>query len=94
MSDIIPIGKYRGQPVKTFAADRAYCDWLISQAWPFAAGLPSSSTSSPPPAPPSTKVRAIFAASGFAVLTLADIARSGGQGAPHSPAVSHDGSCT
>jgi hypothetical protein len=26
-------GEYRGQPIETLAADRGYCDWLMSQAW-------------------------------------------------------------
>jgi hypothetical protein len=33
MSDIVPFGKYRGQPVEALAADRDYCDWLMAQAW-------------------------------------------------------------
>jgi hypothetical protein len=33
MSDIVPFGKYRGQPVEALAADRDYCDWLMAQNW-------------------------------------------------------------
>jgi hypothetical protein len=30
VSNIVPFGKYRGQPVEALAADRDYCDWLVS----------------------------------------------------------------
>jgi hypothetical protein len=33
MSEIVPFGKYRGQPIEALAADRGYCDWLMSQTW-------------------------------------------------------------
>jgi hypothetical protein len=33
MTNIVPFGKYRGQPVEALAADRDYCDWLMGQAW-------------------------------------------------------------
>ena len=33
MADIVPFGKYRGQPIDVLAADSGYCDWLIAQAW-------------------------------------------------------------
>ena len=33
MSNIVPFGKYKGQPVEVLAGDRAYCDWLTGQAW-------------------------------------------------------------
>jgi len=26
MSNIVPFGKYRGQPIEALAADHAYCD--------------------------------------------------------------------
>jgi len=32
MTNIVPFGKYKGQPVDVLAADHAYCDWLTSQA--------------------------------------------------------------
>lgn len=31
--DIVPIGKYKGQPVEILLADRSYCDWLLAQGW-------------------------------------------------------------
>lgn len=31
--NVVPFGKYRGQPVESMAADRAYCDWLMAQGW-------------------------------------------------------------
>lgn len=33
MPDIVPFGKYRGQPVEVLAADRDYTDWLMAQPW-------------------------------------------------------------
>jgi uncharacterized protein (DUF3820 family) len=33
MSNIVPFGKYKGQPAETMAADRQYCEWLLSQPW-------------------------------------------------------------
>jgi len=32
-TQIIPFGKYKGRPVESLAADREYCEWLISQEW-------------------------------------------------------------
>ncbi len=32
-NEIVPFGKYRGQPVAALAGDRAYLDWLMGQAW-------------------------------------------------------------
>lgn len=29
--EIVPFGKYKGQPVEVLANDRGYCDWLMSQ---------------------------------------------------------------
>lgn len=31
--DVVPFGKYKGQPVETLAADRDYCEWLTAQPW-------------------------------------------------------------
>jgi hypothetical protein len=31
--EIVPFGKYKGQPVETLAADPDYCEWLIAQPW-------------------------------------------------------------
>jgi hypothetical protein len=33
VSNIVPFGKYKGQPVEVLAADHAYCDWLTGQSW-------------------------------------------------------------
>jgi len=33
MTDLVPFGKYRGQPVEVLAADRDYTDWLMAQPW-------------------------------------------------------------
>jgi len=30
---IVPIGKYKGQPVETLLADRDYVEWLLGQSW-------------------------------------------------------------
>jgi|ERR1700722_2798395 len=32
-SEIVPFGKYRGQPVEALAQDRQYVDWLTAQPW-------------------------------------------------------------
>lgn len=32
-TDLIPFGKYKGQPLEVIASDRGYCDWLLAQAW-------------------------------------------------------------
>jgi hypothetical protein len=32
-SNLVPFGKYKGQPVELLAADRDYCDWLVAQPW-------------------------------------------------------------
>lgn len=32
-SVIVPFGKYKGRPVESLSADRAYCDWLVNQEW-------------------------------------------------------------
>lgn len=29
--EVVPFGKYKGQPVEVLANDRGYCDWLMSQ---------------------------------------------------------------
>lgn len=31
--EVIPFGKYKGQPVEVLSADRGYTDWLMGQAW-------------------------------------------------------------
>lgn len=31
--DIVPFGKYKGQPVESLAQDREYCEWLGGQEW-------------------------------------------------------------
>lgn len=33
MSNLVPFGKYRGQPVEIMQADRKYCEWLSAQPW-------------------------------------------------------------
>lgn len=33
MSDIIPFGKYKGQPVEVLMQDRSYLEWLSGQDW-------------------------------------------------------------
>lgn len=33
MSNIVPFGKYKGQPVEVMADDREYCEWLLAQPW-------------------------------------------------------------
>lgn len=32
-AEIVPFGKYKGQPVTALAADSDYCEWLMSQPW-------------------------------------------------------------
>ena len=32
-TNVVPIGKYKGQPVEVLAGDRDYCDWLAAQPW-------------------------------------------------------------
>jgi hypothetical protein len=41
--EVVPFGKYKGQPVEVLAADRDYCDWLTAQVW-FAQRFPSLHT--------------------------------------------------
>jgi len=31
--DIVPFGKYKGQPVEALQGDPAYADWLAAQPW-------------------------------------------------------------
>lgn len=31
--ELIPFGKYKGQPLATMASDRDYCEWLLQQSW-------------------------------------------------------------
>lgn len=31
--EVVPFGKYKGQPAEAMIADRQYCDWLVSQDW-------------------------------------------------------------
>jgi hypothetical protein len=31
--EVIPFGKYKGQPVEVLASDRDYCNWLMAQTW-------------------------------------------------------------
>jgi hypothetical protein len=31
--NIVPFGKYKGQPLAAMMADRQYCEWLASQGW-------------------------------------------------------------
>jgi len=33
MSNIIPFGKYKGQPIEAVAEDRSYVEWLTAQPW-------------------------------------------------------------
>ncbi len=33
MADLVPFGKYKGQPVEALRADQAYADWLVAQDW-------------------------------------------------------------
>lgn len=42
-TDIVPFGKYKGQPIESLAADRGYCDWLMAQDW-FASRFPAIRT--------------------------------------------------
>ena len=32
-AEIVPFGKYKGQPVEVLAADAEYCEWLTAQPW-------------------------------------------------------------
>ena len=32
-TDVVPFGKYKGQPAEVLLADREYCDWLGAQPW-------------------------------------------------------------
>jgi len=32
-ADVVPFGKYRGQPLAVMMADQQYCEWLASQGW-------------------------------------------------------------
>ena len=32
-AELVPFGKYKGQPVETLTADAEYCEWLIAQPW-------------------------------------------------------------
>lgn len=32
-TEVVPFGKYKGQPVEVMAADTGYCDWLTGQKW-------------------------------------------------------------
>lgn len=32
-NDIVPIGKYKGQPLERLMADQSYSDWLLAQQW-------------------------------------------------------------
>jgi hypothetical protein len=32
-NEIIPIGKYKGQPIGVLRSDPDYCDWLLAQDW-------------------------------------------------------------
>jgi hypothetical protein len=32
-AEVVPFGKYRGQPVEVLAADHDYCEWLTAQPW-------------------------------------------------------------
>lgn len=31
--DVVPFGKYKGQPVAAMQADESYCEWLSNQGW-------------------------------------------------------------
>lgn len=31
--EVVPFGKYKGQPVETLVADADYCEWLVAQPW-------------------------------------------------------------
>lgn len=31
--EIIPFGKYKGQPLEVLQQDKGYCDWLMAQDW-------------------------------------------------------------
>jgi hypothetical protein len=33
MSEVVPFGKYKGQPIEVLANDRGYLDWLTAQSW-------------------------------------------------------------
>ncbi len=32
-NDVVPFGKYRGQPIESLAQDQQYADWLVAQPW-------------------------------------------------------------
>jgi hypothetical protein len=31
--EVVPFGKYKGQPVEIMAADADYCEWVMAQPW-------------------------------------------------------------
>ena len=31
--EIVPFGKYKGQPVERMMADASYCEWALAQPW-------------------------------------------------------------
>jgi len=33
MDQLVPFGKYKGQPIEVLAADQDYCKWLVAQDW-------------------------------------------------------------
>jgi hypothetical protein len=41
--EIVPFGKYKGQPIDVLAQDRQYCDWIVQQSW-FSQRYPALST--------------------------------------------------
>ncbi len=32
-ADVVPFGKYKGQPAETLLTDQDYCEWLLAQPW-------------------------------------------------------------
>lgn len=32
-AEVVPFGKFKGQPVENLSSDPAYCEWLVQQDW-------------------------------------------------------------
>jgi hypothetical protein len=64
-NNLIPFGKYKGQPVEVLATDKQYLDWLLSQTW-FRERYPSINTiiinnfQKPSETPEHNKIQALF----------------------------------
>lgn len=80
-NDIVPFGKYKGQPIEVLSNDRQYCEWLMSQGnfldrYSGIKTLIINNFKEPEDTPEHNKIQALFIKDSFCIAVLKSIGYS------------------